>query len=87
MDNSALLRIGNRTIKVCNNSGAALIDGVLFDTEVKFSVASRSDLFTIELCEGDDELCYISGSPFTLQRLIKQQNMLRYFGSKVILGH
>ncbi|KAM0347532.1 hypothetical protein ACHAP4_011332 [Fusarium culmorum] len=49
--------------------------------EIKLRISSRQEFFDIQLSEGSGDPCHISGSPFTLESLIRQQKLERPFGS------
>lgn len=56
-------------------------NGGNFRQAVKFHVPSRQHHFEVTLQEGSSSVCNISGSPFTLEWLIEQQNMSACFGT------
>ncbi|PTB40407.1 hypothetical protein M441DRAFT_70208 [Trichoderma asperellum CBS 433.97] len=54
-----------------------------FRQEIVFSLPTKQHHFEISLEEGSPaSICHISGSPFSLDSLIKQQNMDAKFGTK-----
>lgn len=55
-------------------------DGNFFK-RVRFQIRSREEPFSIALEEGPGTTCQISGSPFTLQRLLSQQSLEAWFGT------
>ncbi|KAI1839796.1 hypothetical protein JX266_013990, partial [Neoarthrinium moseri] len=78
---SASLRIINKALPHCFQDPIPQQAGIGFCMEVQFTVASRTEPFSIVLCEEEGTECNISGSPFTLQSLIRQQNMESWFGT------
>lgn len=47
---------------------------------VTFSVDTKQTKFSIQLCEGENRPCNISGSPFTADWLVRAQGLDDYFG-------
>ncbi|KAL6406357.1 hypothetical protein AUP68_09147 [Ilyonectria robusta] len=76
-DNNAFLQCGRRVLSAgfqspsCGN----------FYLEVKFHVPTRQGSFEIMLQDGPGNPCNISGSPFTLERLMRQQKLEPWFGT------
>jgi len=78
---SATFQVGSRVLPGgLQDRSAALQDGS-FRKEVRFHTATRQEPFVISLREGLADACNISGAPFTLQRLAKQQRLEAWFGT------
>ncbi|KAK2595185.1 hypothetical protein QQS21_007090 [Conoideocrella luteorostrata] len=52
-----------------------------FSRNIKFSVPERQTPFEITLKEGAEDACGISGSPFTIDQLVKVQKLDAWFGT------
>ncbi|KAI5455667.1 acyl transferase/acyl hydrolase/lysophospholipase [Mariannaea sp. PMI_226] len=75
-DTSAVFQIGNRKYEF-----TAEDVGKNFDQQVRFTVPNLKDSFDITLLESEGDCCHISGSPFTLEWLIRMQGLDAWFGT------
>ncbi|KAK1991677.1 FabD/lysophospholipase-like protein [Colletotrichum falcatum] len=73
--------IGDRTLAGGFYDRSPLGGDGHFCKEVRFRVASREEPVAITLWESPDEGCNISGSPFNLRRLVREQKLDECFGS------
>ncbi|KAK1506523.1 uncharacterized protein CCOS01_16575 [Colletotrichum costaricense] len=77
----AFFRVGDRTLAGCFQDQSLLDAGGNFCKEVRFRVASRDEPIPITLWERPAEGCNISGSPFNLRRLVREQRLDAPFGT------
>ncbi|KAK2036226.1 FabD/lysophospholipase-like protein [Colletotrichum somersetense] len=77
----ASFRIGDRTLAGGFYDRSPLGNDGHFCKEVRFRVTSREEPVAITLWESPDEGCNISGSPFSLRRLVREQKLDECFGS------
>ncbi|KAJ6439140.1 Galactose-binding domain-like protein [Purpureocillium lavendulum] len=75
----ATLQIGTRVVTAGFRNRTSHADG--FRKQISFHVSARLTPFSITLCEGPAGECHISGSPFTLDGLIKAQRLDAGFGT------
>ncbi|KAL0929611.1 uncharacterized protein CTRU02_215510 [Colletotrichum truncatum] len=77
----ASFRVGDRALAGGFPKHPLLDDDGKFCKEVRFRVASREQPVGISLWESSREGCSISGSPFNLQRLVREQKLDASFGT------
>lgn len=75
----ATLQIGTRVVTAGFRNRTSNADG--FRKHITFHVSARLTPFSITLCEGPAGECHISGSPFTLDGLVKAQRLDAGFGT------
>lgn len=77
---SSRFKIGSNSVPGGFLENSALSRDEMFSKQVKFCVHGRQIPFTIALKEGLEEACAISGSPFTVDQLIRVQQIDACFG-------
>jgi hypothetical protein len=79
--NSASLKLGSRILSGRFQGRQATQSDGSFYRAVKFYVPTKKTQFRIELTEASGLPCGISGSPFTIDDLIKAQGLDSWFGT------
>lgn len=74
-------QVGSQILPGCFHETAATGNDDGYSMKVRFCVAKRQMPFQITLKEGDAESCDISGSPFTVDHLVRAQQLDAWFGT------
>lgn len=80
-EESATFKMGSRCLSGDIDSSPTTGDGVHWRRMIKFQVSGRKTLFSVTLREGPMGDFPISGSPFTIDRLVGAQRLDAVFGS------
>lgn len=81
IDNHAFWQCGRRVLPAEFQCDGGMNGYGNFYQEVAFHMPNRQGLFKILLQDGPGKPCNISGSPFTLERLMRQQKLEPWFGT------
>jgi hypothetical protein len=80
-EESATFKMGSRCLSGDMGSNTTTGDGVYWRRMIKFQVSGRRTLFSVTLTEGPLGDIPISGSPFTIDWLVRAQRLDAVFGS------